>query len=87
MRHSGWKAIFKRRAFLPCGWYRCGRTGTRICARNRKSRQYDTVGLYVISLLVTQQQRMKYGKKILADLPCNLDGGSFVVNMGREVPR
>lgn len=84
---SGWKVISVRKAFPLCGWCRCKRIGTRICARNRTSRQYETVGSYVISLLVTQQQRTKYGKKILTDLPCDLDSGGFVVNMGREVPR
>lgn len=84
---SVWKVTSMRRASPPCGWCRCGRIGMKICARNRKSRQYETVGSYVISLLVTQQQRTKYGKKILADLPCDLDGGGFIVNMGREVSR
>lgn len=48
-----WKAIFVRRISPPCGWCRCGRIGTRTCAWNRTSRQYETVGSYVISLLVT----------------------------------
>ena len=42
--YSQAQPIYVRRVSPPCGWYRCKRIGTRICVRNRKSRQYDTVG-------------------------------------------
>ena len=50
---SGWKVISVRKAFPLCGWCRCKRIGTRICARNKhKGRQNLSALMFIHPALI-----------------------------------